>query len=49
MVSYGVAGDALQRVDAADPHVKLLGAELLDCLCVAVSDLPLLGQFERAP
>ena len=46
MVSGGVAGDALQGVDAADPHVELVGAELLDRLGVAVGHLPLLGQLD---
>jgi hypothetical protein len=50
VVSGRVAGDTLQGVDAADPHVEpLVRAELLDRLGVAVSDLPLLGQFEGAP
>jgi hypothetical protein len=49
VVSRGVAGDALQRVDTADPYIKLLGAELLDGLGVAVGHLSLLGQLVAAP
>src|SRR5205807_8534274 len=45
----GVTGDALQGVDAADAHVELVGAELLDRLRVAVSHLALSGQFMGAP
>jgi hypothetical protein len=46
VVSCGVASDTLQRVDAADAHVQLLGAELLDGLGVAVGHLPFAGQGE---
>ena len=35
----GVAGHAFQRVDAADAHVELLGADLLDGLGLAVCHL----------
>jgi hypothetical protein len=49
MISGGVAGDALQGIDASDAHVELVGAELLDCFGVAVGDLALLGQLERLP
>jgi hypothetical protein len=41
-------GDALWRVDAAEANVELTGAELLDCLGVAVSHLPLFGEFDNA-
>jgi hypothetical protein len=46
VVSCGVAGDALQCEDAADTHVELIGAELLDCFGVAVGHLPFAGQSE---
>ena len=46
VVLCGVAGDALQGVDAANAHVKLVGAELLDRLRVAVGHLPFAGQGE---
>jgi len=46
MVSRGVADDALQRVDAADPHVELLGSELFDGLGVPVGHLSFAGQGE---
>jgi hypothetical protein len=48
MVFCGVPGDALQRVDATDPHVELVRAELLDGLRVAVSYLSFAGQMEGA-
>jgi hypothetical protein len=32
MIPSGVSGDALQGVDPAQPHVELVGAELLDGL-----------------
>ena len=41
-------GDALWRVDAAEANVELAGAELLDRLGVAVSHLPLFGEFDSA-
>src|SRR5437763_14675495 len=43
-----IAGDALWRVDAAEAHVELAGAELLDRLGAAVSHLPLFGEFDSA-
>ncbi len=43
-----IAGDALQRVDAAEANVELAGAELLDRLGVAVSRRPLFGEFDSA-
>jgi len=49
VVSRGVAGDAFDGVDAADAHVELVPAELLDGLGIAVGHLPLLSQLERAP
>lgn len=49
LVPGGVPGHALQGVNAADPHVELLGADLLDRLGVAVGHLSFLGEFERAP
>jgi hypothetical protein len=41
-----VAGYALQRVDGTYPHVRAFGAELFDCLGVAVGHLPCPGQGE---
>ena len=49
VVLGGVAGHPLEGVDAADAHVELVRAELLDGLGVAVGHLALLGQLERAP
>jgi hypothetical protein len=49
VVFGGIAGDPLEGVDAADAHVELVRAELLDGLGVAVRHLTLLGQLERAP
>jgi hypothetical protein len=46
VVAGRVAGNAFQRVDAANAHVKLVGAELLDRLGVAVGHMPLLGQLK---
>lgn len=43
-----IVGDALWRVDAAEANVELAGAELLDRLGVAVSHLPLFGEFDNA-
>src|SRR6266516_3573065 len=43
-----IAGHALQRIDTADTYVESVGAELLDRLGVAVSHLPLLGEFDIA-
>jgi hypothetical protein len=43
-----IAGHTLQRIDTADTHVEPVGAELLDRLGVAVSHLPLLGEFDIA-
>src|SRR5271166_2801892 len=40
VVSRGVAGDALQGVDAADAYVELVRAELLDGLRVASVTCP---------
>ena len=48
VVFGGIPGDPLEGVDAADAHVELVRAELLDGLGVAVGYLPLLGQLERA-
>src|SRR6266498_2062908 len=49
VVSGGVSCDALQRIDAADAHVELVGAELLDRLDIPVGRLSLLGQLICAP
>ena len=49
MVFGGIPGDPLEGIDAADAHVELVRAELLDGLGEAVGYLSLLGQFERAP
>jgi hypothetical protein len=46
VVFGGIAGDPLEGVDAADAHVDLLVAELLDGLGEAVSHLPFSGQGE---
>lgn len=43
-----IVGDALWRVDAAEANVEVTGAELLDRLGVAVSHLPLFGEFDNA-
>ena len=43
-----IVGDALLRVDAADANVELVGAGLLDRLGVAVSHLPVFGEFDNA-
>jgi hypothetical protein len=37
-------GDALQGIDAAQPHVELVTAQLLDSLGIPVGDLSLLGE-----
>jgi hypothetical protein len=39
MVGGRFAGDALQSVDATDAHVLFIGANLVNCLCVSISDL----------
>jgi hypothetical protein len=44
VVALGVHGDALQDVDAAQVHVELVRAELLDGLGVAVGGVALLGE-----
>ncbi len=49
VVSRGVAGDPLQGVDAADPHVEFVGAELFDRFGVAVGHLALLGDLKGSP
>ena len=49
MVSRGVTGDALERVNAANAHVKLVGAELLNSPGKAVRHLPLLSDFVGTP
>ena len=46
MVLGGVARYSLQDVDAADPHIKLVGPELLDRLGAAVGHLPFPWQRE---
>ena len=43
-----IVGDALWRVDAAEANVELAGAELLDRVGVAVSHLPVFGEFDNA-
>jgi hypothetical protein len=43
------AGDALKGVDATNPYIKLVRAELLDCLGVPICHLGLLSKLERAP
>jgi hypothetical protein len=40
VISGGVAGDAFQCVDAADPDIELVRTELLDSLGVKVGRLP---------
>ena len=46
VVPGGITADPLEGVDAADAHVELVRAELLDGLGVAVGHLPLAGQGE---
>jgi len=46
VVFGGIPGHPLEGVDAADAHVELVGAELLDGLGVAIGYLPLSGQVE---
>ena len=48
MVFGGIPGYPLEGVDAADPHVELVRAELLDGLGVTVGYLALLGQLMGA-
>jgi hypothetical protein len=48
LVPGRIVGDALWRVDAADANVELAGAELLDRRGIAVSHLPLFGEFDSA-
>ena len=43
MVSGGIAGDALQCVDAADPHVQFFGAKLLDRFGISIGYLTFAG------
>ncbi len=45
-VGGGVAGDSLQGVDAAEPHVELGVAELVDRAGEPLGDLALLGDLE---
>lgn len=42
----GIPGHPLEGIDAADAHVELVRAELLDGLGIAVSHLPFAGQGE---
>jgi hypothetical protein len=48
VVFCGIAGDPLKGVDAADAHVELIRAELLNGLGEAVGHLALLGQLMGA-
>src|SRR5207249_4696431 len=45
VVAGGVAGQPLQRVDAAQPHVQLVRAQLLDRFAESVGELALLCEF----
>jgi hypothetical protein len=49
VVFGGIPRHPLESVDAAEAHVELVRAELLDGLGEAVGHLALLGQLERAP
>ena len=46
MIFGGIPSDPLEGVDAADAHIELVRAELLDGLGVTVRHLPLAGQGE---
>ena len=42
-VLFGVPGDALQRIDTAEPHIEALVAELVDCPGESLGHLPFAG------
>jgi hypothetical protein len=44
----GVLGEPFQGVDAAQAHVEVVAAQLLDGLGVAIGDVTLLGHLEGA-